>query len=153
MYSNNSNRANDKDSIPQFRVLIANDDNFQLKIISRLLQQQATFEIDEAENGLVALEKYREKENLYDMILLDLDMPIMSGYEACQMIRSLSNNDAACAIKGLFKIVQESKLLLDDEEKSKPPKILIIAYSGYVNAEVVERCLASGFDDVSKYLL
>jgi CheY-like chemotaxis protein len=39
------------------------------------------------------------------MILLDLDMPIMSGYEACQMIRSISNNDAACAIKGLFKIV------------------------------------------------
>lgn len=72
------------------------------------------FEIDEAENGLIAYEKYRDKGNEYDLILLDLDMPIMSGYEACQMIRSLSTKDAGCAIKGLLNIDKESKLLLDD---------------------------------------
>jgi hypothetical protein len=36
---------------PDYRALIANDDSFQLKIISKLLVQHANFAIDEAENG------------------------------------------------------------------------------------------------------
>ena len=42
--------------------------------------------------SLVALEKYRKEiENHYDMILLDLDMQIMSGFEACMMNRAESS--------------------------------------------------------------
>ncbi len=103
---------------------------------------------------MIAFEKYREKGNKYDIILLDLDMPIMSGYEACQMIRSISTNHSGCAIKDLLNIDNGSKLLLDDAilhgEKSKAPSVLIIAYTGYVNDEVIEKCAASGFNDVSK---
>jgi CheY-like chemotaxis protein len=49
------------------------------------------FLVDEAENGLIAIELFQENKLLskqdkslpYDVIILDLDMPIMNGYEAC----------------------------------------------------------------------
>ncbi len=41
--------------------------------------------MERAENGLAAVEKSREA--TFDIILLDLDMPIMSGYEACKKIK------------------------------------------------------------------
>jgi len=43
--------------------------------------------VDTAENGLVGLEKF--KTNTYDVILMDLSMPVMDGYEATTAIREM----------------------------------------------------------------
>ena len=58
-------------------------------------------------NSLAAVEKSRAK-GPYDLILLDLDMPIMDGFEACQIIRcDRSGND----IKGLLQIDRNDYLM------------------------------------------
>ena len=47
------------------------------------------FDVDEAENGLIAVQKTQKKSRRggYDVIILDLDMPIKNGYEACNRLR------------------------------------------------------------------
>jgi len=48
-----------------------------------------------AKNGLEALEKFeKSEENYYNIILMDIQMPVMNGYEATQAIKKLSRKDA-----------------------------------------------------------
>ena len=48
-----------------------------------------------AENGKICLEKFQASEpGQYDVILMDIRMPIMNGYETTQAIRALERSDA-----------------------------------------------------------
>jgi CheY-like chemotaxis protein len=76
-------------------MLVANDNEFQLFVISNsLINLQYVDKIDTASNGQEALELVikNEKEYLttgkftYDLIFLDLDMPIKDGFQACEDI-------------------------------------------------------------------
>ncbi|WP_187361990.1 response regulator [Anaerofustis stercorihominis] len=52
-------------------------------------------DIEKAENGKEALEKYLiNKENYYDLIIMDIRMPIMNGYEATEKIRNSGRDDS-----------------------------------------------------------
>jgi two-component system sensor histidine kinase/response regulator len=66
------------------RVLVV-DDNPSIRDIVRQLLLLARAEVDTAENGLDALHKIRR--NAYDLVLMDLQMPVMGGLEATQQIR------------------------------------------------------------------
>lgn len=62
------------------------DDEDDIRAISRLTLEDEGFEIDEAVNGLEALEKV--KEGGFDAILLDARMPKMDGFETCRILKS-----------------------------------------------------------------
>ncbi len=67
-------------------VLIVEDRQVMLKIIRRLMVQLGYVHVDEAANGLQALEKIRAKR--YDLILSDWNMDGMSGFDLLKVVRA-----------------------------------------------------------------
>ena len=70
------------------RVLIVDDEKLIVKGI-RFSLEKDDYEVDTAYDGGEALEK--AKENTYDVILLDLMLPVMNGMDVCRQIRELSD--------------------------------------------------------------
>ncbi len=67
-------------------VLVVDDDPFIRKLIATTLEDVASFDLHEAEDGLVALEvARREKPTL---VFLDVDMPGLDGIDACRELRA-----------------------------------------------------------------
>ena len=71
------------------RILLVEDNELNREIAIEILQE-AGFELDTAEDGTVAVEKVKTcKPGQYDLILMDIQMPIMDGYQATCAIRAL----------------------------------------------------------------
>ena len=62
------------------------DDASVIRKVSRHILESLGFEVSDAENGLVGLEKCAE--NIYDLILLDWNMPVMTGIEFIKELRA-----------------------------------------------------------------
>ncbi|GJM32510.1 MAG: hybrid sensor histidine kinase/response regulator [Saprospiraceae bacterium] len=77
-------------SFDSLKVLVVEDTYFNQMLVVELLKKQIEgVEIDLAENGQIALDKLHEKS--FDMILMDVKMPVMDGYEATRIIRKSEN--------------------------------------------------------------
>jgi signal transduction histidine kinase/CheY-like chemotaxis protein len=70
-------------------ILLVEDNEMNMKVAKRFLERW-DYKIDTAENGLEALDKF--KANRYDLILMDLHMPEMDGWEATMAIRNFEND-------------------------------------------------------------
>ena len=101
-------------------ILLTEDVEINREIVKALLEPTG-IEIDCAENGLEAVRMFNESPGKYDLILMDVQMPEMDGYEATRRIRSSG--------------VPEAKV------------IPIIAITANVFREDVERCLEAGMDN------
>ncbi|MDR3200641.1 MAG: response regulator [Spirochaetales bacterium] len=102
------------------RVLLAEDIEINREIVITILEPFG-IKIRCAENGLRAVELFRENPGKFDIIFMDVHMPEMDGYEATRQIRALSVPEAA--------------------------KVPIIAMTANVFAEDVQRCIAAGMND------
>ena len=77
---------------------MAEDNELNWEIASALLGD-LELELDWAENGQLCVEKFEQSPvGYYDAVLMDLRMPVMTGYEATQAIRALNRADADIAI-------------------------------------------------------
>ena len=70
------------------RILIVEDDG-NIRELLRLYLEREGYEIFEAENGAVGLEQWKRCKP--DMLLLDVMMPVMDGWEVCKKIREESD--------------------------------------------------------------
>ncbi|MFM2387315.1 MAG: hypothetical protein RL660_2072 [Bacteroidota bacterium] len=106
------------------RVLLVEDNEFnQMLALDTLRDFNAALQIDVALNGKIAVEKATQ--HLYDVILMDIQMPVMNGVQATQLIRSTL--------------------------KDPYNKVPIIAMTANVMKEDIDQYLASGMNDyVSK---
>ncbi|WP_378954331.1 ATP-binding protein [Pelosinus sp. sgz500959] len=100
------------------KVLIVEDDKISRDIVCIVLRKKG-LEIEIAQNGIESIEKF-EKEK-FDLIIMDINMPYMDGYEAVRLIR--------------------------EKEKIMNRHTVIIALTAYALKEDKEKCLAIGMDD------
>ncbi len=76
------------------RILLAEDNDLNWEIANELLSSLG-FSLDWAENGQLCLNMFNASApGFYDAILMDIRMPVMSGYEAAKAIRTLDREDA-----------------------------------------------------------
>lgn len=102
------------------RILLVEDNMFnQMVATDSIAKMFANVTIDIAENGKIAVEKISEGD--YAVVLMDVQMPVMDGYEAARTIRKLEN-----------------------KQKSKIP---IVAMTASVIKSEVDRCYENGMDD------
>ncbi len=70
------------------KILLVEDNQINVLVAKRFLEKWG-FEVDTAENGQIALDKIQQEN--YQLILMDLHMPIMDGYDASRAIRALKD--------------------------------------------------------------
>ncbi len=104
----------------KYTVLIVEDIEINTEIVAVMLEK-TNISLEYAENGEVALEKFKSQPDKYDLILMDIHMPIMDGYEATEAIRNLSCKEAT--------------------------RVPIVAMTANVFKEDVDKCLSSGMND------
>ena len=81
-------------SIKGLHILLAEDNELNMEIAEFMLQNEGA-DVIKAWNGQEAVELFRKSEpGEFDVILMDIMMPVMNGYEATKMIRSLDREDA-----------------------------------------------------------
>lgn len=96
------------------------DDSEDNRLLIKTFMKGSQHSLDMAENGEEAFEKFMEKR--YDLLLMDMQMPVMDGYEATKIIRRWE----------------------EDKNIKETP---IIAFTAHALKEEVERCLDAGCTD------
>ncbi len=93
---NDAKRDNPADErLAGIRVLLAEDNDLNMEIAVSMLEGGG-LEVDTARDGMEALNKIREQPaGYYDLVLMDIQMPVMNGYDAARAIRSLDDPDKA----------------------------------------------------------
>jgi len=96
------------ETIYDLKILVAEDNEINQRVL-RMMIEKLGFRCDMAENGKIALEMLADKN--YDVLLLDMQMPVMGGEETLIRIR---RNEA---LKGLHVIAQTAYAMKGDEER------------------------------------
>jgi PAS domain S-box-containing protein len=102
-------------------ILVAEDDEASFLLISTLLGQSTSAEVIRAVNGKEAIEKFNLNRGV-DIILMDMKMPEMDGFEATRIIKSIDPDIPVIAITA-YAMLGDERRILDagcDEYLSKP---------------------------------
>ena len=103
-----------------YTILAAEDNEINREILIAILDKTGAF-VDFAENGKIAISMFKSNPDRYDLILMDVQMPEMNGYDATRAIRALESSNA----------------------KDVP----VIAMTANVFREDIENCISAGMND------
>ena len=107
--------VSDEKSIKGLHILLTEDNELNMEIAEFMLQNEGA-DVEKAWNGQEAVELFKKSEpGEFDVILMDIMMPVMNGYEAAKMIRSLDREDA----KTIPIIAMTANAFTEDRIKAK----------------------------------
>ena len=107
------------DEKPKFAgktILLAEDVEINREIVLSLLEDSSIV-IDCAVNGLEAVEKYKKDPQKYGLILMDIHMPEMDGFEATRQIRAIEKGKNSGAARPIPIIAMTANVFKDDVDK------------------------------------
>ena len=112
---NLSDRSGNRLDYGRFRLLLVEDNEFNREIAIELLSPTGV-QIETAENGLLAVEAFEQSpEGYYDLIFMDIQMPVMNGYDAARKIRQLPRRDA----QSIWIVAMTANAFVEDIRLSK----------------------------------
>ena len=127
-----SSLARKADGAPR-RVLYA-EDQVSSRVVTKAMLEKMGFEVEAVDDGEVAVEKARE--GLYDIILLDIEMPVMDGVTAARIIRGEIDSHRNTPILAL------SAFLADSTEQSDWRNAFDTAVPKPANSNELQRAMA-----------
>ncbi|RHZ48007.1 putative sensor histidine kinase/response regulator [Aspergillus thermomutatus] len=99
------------------RILVVDDNSINLNLMLTFMKKQDLEVLDSAENGKLAVDAVERLQQGYDLIFMDMSMPVMNGFEATRAIRALERERDGCgpatiiALTGLSSSRDESEAL------------------------------------------
>ncbi|KAE8328475.1 hypothetical protein BDV39DRAFT_174057 [Aspergillus sergii] len=99
------------------RVLVVDDNAINLNLMLTFMKKRNLATLDSAENGKVAVDAVERLQQGYDLIFMDISMPVMNGFEATRAIRAIEKERDCCtpatiiALTGLSSSRDESEAL------------------------------------------
>lgn len=133
-----------------FKILLVEDYPTNQQVAMSHLKA-AGYDVDLAENGLGALDLYRK--NHYHLILMDIQMPLMDGYEATREIRKLETQSRQIETTDMTSDHQQplsSSTQIQstiNNQQSAIQRVPIIAMTAHAVEGYREECLEAGMDD------
>lgn len=110
------------------RILIAEDNELNLQLMG-LMFQQLGFAFEVAKNGQEAVDKVREQD--FDLVFMDVQMPVMNGFEATEKIRKIATKQSLIIIglsANAFEDDQKKALEVGmDDYLTKPLRLAVLA--------------------------
>lgn len=104
-----------KDSRTDKRVLLVEDNDMNREIAGVFLNE-AGFKVEEAADGMIAIEKLSESDkNYYDIVLMDIKMPVLDGYAATTKIRQMDRDD----IRNIPVVAMTANAFYEDKKEAK----------------------------------
>ena len=82
-----------KDDGPPLKILLADDTAVNVALATKLMKRRG-HDITAVENGLLAYEAFQKES--FDVILMDIHMPVMDGLESTQKIREYESSNTSC---------------------------------------------------------
>ena len=122
------------------RILLIDDSLSILKVVSRLLKLNG-HTVDTASNGLLGLEKLKStyESQEYDMVLTDLQMPVMDGIEATDRFRKFESEE-------IEKRSQSAKRMSGKGNGKAGKRLLIVGMSANSDEQSKKDALETGMD-------
>jgi CheY-like chemotaxis protein len=105
-------------------ILLVDDSKINQEIIIGLLEN-SDINIDIANNGKEAVDRFKSNKNRYELIFMDIQMPVMDGYEATKLIKEIDKNIPIIALtaNALKEDIQKTKHFGMQEHLNKPVEV------------------------------
>ena len=138
---------NDEGNLEGLNILAAEDNEINAEILTEILSMEGA-KCEIAEDGKLVLERFMEsEEGEFDVILMDVQMPVMNGYEATRAIRALERRDA----REIPIIAMTANAFVEDEKEAissgmnihltKPVDVVLLkkAISQFMKKDISEK--------------
>ncbi|KAG4034547.1 hypothetical protein MFRU_003g05060 [Monilinia fructicola] len=116
-------------------LLLVDDNMINLKLLRHFITRLGYPTVHEAENGLEAVKKVEQRPEGYDIIFMDISMPVLDGFDATREIRKLEKSRREKAIENG-----------EVEGVGRKNEALVIALTGLAGRDDVEKARSCGID-------